>query len=57
MSGQEILEPLPSHASDAQKLRWLAMWFDNYDAGHGITGREVQSDLERIAAKLERSKP
>ena len=41
--------------NDADKLRALADWLDQEDAKAGRTNEnEVQQDLRRIAAKLER---
>ena len=41
--------------TDAEKLRRLAEWFDNYDDNHKFVGdREVQRDLRRIAEQNDR---
>lgn len=42
------------NASDTQKLRWLADWFDVRDRQEEHRGTEVQDDLRRIADLLER---
>lgn len=42
------------NATDAEKLRLLAHWFDLHDEIKGTPGREVQTDLRRIADRLEK---
>lgn len=42
-------------AGDANKLRFIALWFDMDDIRKGLEGTEVQDDLRRIADRLERA--
>lgn len=56
MSGDEIRAGRrpPPIASDIDKLRFLADWFDVRDEASGSSdNREVQADLRRIAAEHE----
>lgn len=48
-----LTEQDAKNVSDADKLRMIADWFDEYRERRHWTGTEVQADLRRIADELE----
>lgn len=52
LQGKDKVLHEESFASDAEKLRLLADWFDMYDSIRENKNNEVQRDLRRIASNI-----